>query len=461
MTSFASHFVRLIPLSGSRDLLLRVLWQHARRGLARGLALSLATQPMLALAAPHSIAAQPIRPLPAGIARAENRSDDRSPRTMASRPGPSTPTSRVSGARVIRYAIMGAITGTALALGYYAISEKGQRGGDCQPLTCALPYLTVSGALAGLFLGRELEGQRIALAPRAGNALHFASVEAALLATPIAFDLRDTLIALVGDSGVQLLSTSATNASAPRVLRRRAAGLGSLRDIAIVPARDLIAIATGTGLWEAPLVTGPAMRVVEGAVTALAASETSVLSATGRMVRVRRGLASSRESDSLDIGAPVTAAAYDVAESSWWVATDAAIVNVRETTSGLVVALTLPFTGDVRRIAISSQWIAAAAGTDGIVAWSRSALREAMRTNVTPVAARLRDEPRYAYDVAVLGDTAYVAGGVDGLFRVDLAATPTIVGSSNQFEYATSVRIERGVLWVGDRSRRTLIRVQR
>jgi len=431
---------------------------------------------MLAFTVPHSLAAQPARPLPAGIARAENRSEDRSPRTVATRPGPSAPTSRVSGARVIRYAIMGAITGTALAFAYYAISEKGQRGGDCQPLTCALPYLTVSGTLAGLFLGRELEGQRIALAPRAGNALHFASVEAALLATPIAFDLRDTLIAVVSDFGVQLLSASAisasatsasatsasaTSASAPRVLRRRAAGLGSLRDIAIVPARDLIAIATGTGLWEAPLVTGPAKRVVEGAVTALAASETSVLSATGRMVRVRRGLASTRESDSLDIGAPVTAAAYDIADSSWWVATDVAIVNVRETTSGLVPALTLPFTGDVRRIAVSSKWIAAAAGTDGIVAWSRSALREASRTNVTPVAARLRDEPRYAYDVAVLGDTAYVAGGVDGLFRVDLAATPAIVGSSNQFEYATSVRMERGVLWVGDRSRRTLIRVQR
>jgi hypothetical protein len=356
---------------------------------------------------------------------------------------------------------MGAITGTALALGYYAISEKGQRGGDCQPLTCALPYLSVSGTLAGLFLGRELEGQRIALAPRAGRALRFASVEAELLATPIAFDVRDTLIAVVSDSGVQLLAATASTTLPPRILRRRANGLGSLRDIAIVSSRDLVAIATGTGLWEAPLITGPAKRVVDGPVTALASSEGTVLSASGRTVRVRRGLTSTRESDSLDVGAVVSAAAYDSADSTWWVATDTALLQLRDTPSGLVRAMSVPVSGGVRRVAIGTRWIAAAAGTDGVFAWSREALREAARTQVPPVAARLRDEPRYAYDVALSGDTAWVAGGVDGLFRVDLAGTPTILGSSSQYEFATSVRVERGVLWVGDRSRRALIRVQR
>ncbi len=380
------------------------------------------------------------------------------PLTIATQSGPSAPTSRVSGARVVRYAIMGAVTGTVLALGYFALSEKGQRGGDCQPLTCALPYLTVSGTLAGLFLGRELEGQRIALAPRAGTALRFATVEAPLLATPIAFDLRDTLIAVVSDSGVQLLATSA-NTAPPRLLRRRASGLGSLRDIAIVPSRDLVAIATGTGLWEAPLVTGPAKRVAEGAVTALASSESAVLSATGRMVRVRRGLAATRETDSLDLGAPVSAAAYDVADRSWWVATNGALVNVRETSTGLERGASLPISGDVRRIATSARWIAVAAGSDGIFAWSRDVVREMSRSNAMPVPERLQGEPRYAYDVALLGDTAYVAGGVDGLLRVDLAPMPTIVGSSHQFEFTTTVRLERGVLWVGDRSRRSLIRV--
>jgi hypothetical protein len=178
-------------------------------------------------------------------------------------------------------------------------------------------------------------------------------------------------------------------------------------------------------------------------------------------VRVRRGLAAARETDTLDIGAPVSAAAYDPADSSWWVATDSALLQLRETSSGLMRATTLPISGEIRRIALGAQWIAAAAGSDGLFVWRRDAVRLAARAGVAPAAVRLQNEPRYMYDVAVVGDTAFVAGGVDGLFRVDLGPTLAIAGSSNQFEYVTTVRVDRGVLWVGDRARRTLIRVQR
>ena len=130
------------------------------------------------------------------------------------------------------------------------MSERGERSSGCQPLDCALPFLSVSGAVAGLFIGRELDAQRRALAPRAGESIEFGFTEAKLLAPPSFIDVRDSLIAVVSDSGAQLLSALPQ----PKALRRRATGLSAMRQVAIAPGRGTLLLGTGTALWETNLV---------------------------------------------------------------------------------------------------------------------------------------------------------------------------------------------------------------
>jgi hypothetical protein len=64
----------------------------------------------------------------------------------------------------------------------------------------------------------------------------------------------------------------------------------------------------------------------------------------------------------------------------------------------------------------------------------------------------LRGEPRFAFDLAFLGSDLFVAGGVDGVTRIELSPAARIVGSSRQAQYATSIVSDGKALWVGDRT---------
>jgi hypothetical protein len=353
-------------------------------------------------------------------------------------------------ARMLRTSIFGALTGSVLATGYYFLSEKGTRSNGCQPINCALPFLVTSGGLAGMFVGRELDAQRRAFAPRAGSAIAFGFAEVGVLSSPTFIDVRDTLIAVVSDSGAQLLSATAS----PKALRRRASGLSAMRQIAIMPSRGTLLLGTGSALWEAGLLTGPASRLADGAVDALAVSPDAILSASGRRVRLRTGTGETARTDSMDLPRPVSAIAYDATAGSWWVATDSQVVQMTGREGKLATSsVSMPLPAAARAIAVSAGWVAAALGDEGVIAWAR----ESLSSSPTPV--RVTQEPRFAYDLAFLGESLFVAGGVDGLFQLSLTPVARVIGSSRQLQFATTVRAGNGVLWVGDRNRQSVVRV--
>ncbi len=352
---------------------------------------------------------------------------------------------------VLRSSFFGALTGTALAAGYYFLSEHGNRSGNCHPVNCALPFLSFSGAFAGLTIGKELDAQRRAFEPRVGDKLQFGFTEGAVLTSPTFIDVRDSLIAVVSDSGAQLMSAATT----PKALRRRAAGLSSLRQVAIVPDRGSMVLGTANALWQAPLLSGPAKRLAGGAVDALASSRDAVLSASGKRIRFQSGNDDNPRVDSLDMRDAVTAIAYDSIANSWLVATDSQVVRVSSVDGKLALtgaALALP--ASARAVAFNDQWIAVALGNEGVIAVRRSEFGHA---DATPV--RVINEPRFAYDLAFLGSALYVAGGVDGLFQLSLSPTARVVGSSRQVQFATTIRAGVGVLWVGDRNRQSVVRI--
>ncbi len=358
---------------------------------------------------------------------------------------------RPAGRRLARSSAFGALSGAILGTGFYFMSDRGARSNGCQPLDCAIPFLTLSGAIAGLFIGREREAQQRALAPRAGESISFSLAEARVLAAPSYIDVRDSLLAVVSDSGAQLFSAAAS----PKALRRRAGGLSAMRQVAIAPDRGTILLGTGSALWEANLLSGPATRLADGAVDALATSRDAVLSASGKRLRFTSGVGAASRSDSLELSQAITAIAHDETASAWWVATDSQIVQVSSTEGRLTLTskvLSLP--AGARAIATNGEWIAAALGDAGVIAWRRDGAAAD-----TQNAVRVENEPRFAYDLAFLDGVLYVAGGVDGVFQLSLTPTPRVVGSSRQVRFATTVRAGNGVLWVGDRNRISVVRV--
>jgi hypothetical protein len=356
-----------------------------------------------------------------------------------------------SGKAMLKGAFWGALSGAVLGGAFYALSDEGNRSSGCEPLNCALPFLTVSGAIAGMFIGHERDAKRRAFAPRAGQSLEYGFAEVSVRGAPTYIDVRDSLIAVVSDSGAQLLLASAT----PKALRPRAMGLSTLRQVSIMPERGTMALGTGQALWETGLLTGLATRLADGAVDALATSPNAILSATGSKLRLRTGTGDAARLDSTTMSQLVSAIAYDSIAHAWWVSTDSQVVQVKSVDDRLTVTtLVLPLPAAARAIATNGEWIAAALGDEGVIAWKRASVTGGP---VTPV--RVTQEPRFAYDLSFLGNALFVAGGVDGLFQIALEPTARVIGSSRQVQFATTVRASGGVLWVGDRVRQSVVRV--
>lgn len=354
----------------------------------------------------------------------------------------------------MRYGALGMLLGAALGAGNYVLSDRGRMASGCKPLDCALPFLVVSGGLSGLFLGRELEVRRKALAPRAGEVLAYRSAGVPLPADPTWLDVRDTLVAVATDSGAQLL----TGGPSPAALRRRGSGLPGMQRVALRPDAGTVVFGTASALWETSLVAGPASRLASGAVDALAVGDGWVASATGALVHFRRGRAIAGDSaaapaDTVRLGAPVEALHHDSSSGAWWAAAGGALYRVGPGGNAAITRVA-PLPGSVRALASGERWVAAALGDGGVAVWARGAL------GGDPTL--VRGAVRFAYDVAVEGDQLFVAGGADGVWLLRLGGgAPVVEGSIRQVRFATHVRSAGGALWVTDRDAQRVVRLVR
>lgn len=337
---------------------------------------------------------------------------------------------------------IGAGIGALMAVGYYFVSDHGERSGKCGPWSCALPYLSISGGFAGLFMSRELAAQRRAERPRVGDRLVFASTNYEIPAAPIALGLRDSLLAVATDSGTQVISTASRSAA----LRRRGSGLSDVRRVAVSGGESQILIGTSSALWETGPTEGLLRRVLEGPVDALATSPTAVVAATGNSIRIRYGVGEDARTDSLAAPGRVTAAAWDEGSGNFWIATDSMLMELSISGSTPVLTPRVAISGTANAVASSANWVAVSLGNDGVAIWSRQALLGGGVTTPTV----LRGEPRFAFDLAFLNDVLYVAGGVDGVTKIELSPSVRIVGSSRQAGYATSIASDGTALWIGD-----------
>lgn len=365
-----------------------------------------------------------------------------------------------SPARRLKYTVVGSLVGAVLAAGYSTVVDK-RIPPSCDPWGCAMPYLSVSGALTGLFLAREIDAQRRAERPRVGVRDRVGLEYALLPAMPQGMALRDTLIAIASDSGVSLFAAEAK----PRALRRRGIGLRGLRDVALLPGNERLLLASDVALYGISTMAGAASRILDGAMTAIAVGGDGWLAARGAAVMVERQRTGVTMRDTIDVGTAAISAAYDEVTKSWWVGTDSTLLRLEWNTAanpnaaaGMRIAERINTGSGVRAIASTREWIAVALGEAGVLAWRRESSRDSGGGVLTPV--RLQSEPRFAYDLAFHNGTLLVAGGTDGLVRIALEPTPTVLGVSRDLPFATLVKVDaKNGIWVGDRGRGTLNRV--
>ncbi len=352
----------------------------------------------------------------------------------------------------LRYSIAGALVGAALAGGYYVASDRGTRSGQCDPAGCALPYMAVAGAITGLFLARELDAQRRAEMPRSGVRERLSLTSVTLPAMPTAMAVNDSLVVVLSDSGASIFAASPR----PRALRRRAAALNGLRDVAITPGSDRLLIAGRTALYSVPTDSGPASRLLDGEITAVAAGRDGWGAARGRMLLIESRRGGTMVRDSLDVGETIHSIVFDAVDDSWLVGADSALLRITARGDAWSVTGRWPTAGAVRAVAMNANWIATAEGESGVTVWRRESLSGGVVT-----ALSLRGEPRFAYDLAFRDDELFVAGGTDGLFRVALGVSAVVRSVSRDLPFVTLVRADtRGGLWAGDRGLPGLVRVQ-
>ncbi len=352
----------------------------------------------------------------------------------------------------LRYSIIGSLVGSALAGGYYFASERGERSGQCDPQGCALPYLAVSGAITGLFLARELDAQRRAELPRTGVRERLSLTSVTLPSMPTAMAVNDSLVVVLSDSGASLFAA----APRPRALRRRASALSGLRDVAITAGSDRLLIAGRSALYSVSTDSGPASRLLDGQITAVAVGRDGWGAARGRTLLIESRRDGVVVRDSVDVGESIRTVAFDTVADSWLIGADSALLRVGIRDEAWSVTGRWPTAGAVRAVATSADWIATAEGESGVTVWRRESFSSGVVTSLS-----LRGEPRFAYDLTIQGNELFVAGGTDGLFRVALGEAAVVRSVSRDLPFVTLIRADaRGGLWAGDRGKPSVVRVE-
>ncbi|MCA0377047.1 MAG: hypothetical protein LCH84_15455 [Gemmatimonadetes bacterium] len=370
-------------------------------------------------------------------------------------------------AHKLRYTLAGALVGTALATAYYAVSDPADRESGCKPWSCALPYLAGSGALTGLFLSRELAIQRQANVPRLGARERATFASAPVVGAAGSIAVRDSLVAVLSDSGVTLFSAPAGASARPAALRRRAAGLGGLRQVAL-PATGQMLLGSASALYAGSTESGTFSRVLGGQVSALAGvagapttasnGAGTTLIARGRVLHLTQAVpgAAPTVSDSLVIDAPVRAALHDASNGHWLVATDSSVVEVIAAGTTLRTGRTLVTPTPVHALAANADYIAAALDDQRLLVWSRRALGgDATNGSLLDLGSA------YPYDIAFRGRDLLVAAGTEGLLRVGMEPTLNVRAVVAELAYVTLVTVDaQQRIWVYDRVRRALVEVR-
>jgi hypothetical protein len=351
------------------------------------------------------------------------------------------------------FAIAGAVIGAAAGFGYAKASESGVHGG-CLGIQCVIVGTTVGGALFGYFIGREYDltyaSRYHGVAP-----LNPPNTSVDLAGDPVALAINDSLIAIGGSAGVQLVSLG-TGFHAQAL---RAGGLRGIGVVTVAPETGWLALGSPSGLYlfpPPPLGHQPGSLVREGDIgTATATADRVFFGVDDRIEAAPLPAAAetTRAWPGVNVDATPRDLALDGSRSLLWAVTDRALVSYKIAGDSLVRVGSTPLEGAGRRLALTHDTVIVAMGERGVRlfdAANPAAPREIARWTIA----------NFAYDVSVDSNRLFVAAGPEGVYVLELAhGTIRTLGLARSLGFASALASRDGYTYILDRRSNALRRI--
>lgn len=346
--------------------------------------------------------------------------------------------------RKLVFSVLGALVSGAAASAYVFTSEEGRNGfGACSSKSCVASVSLATGTLVGFMIGREYD-ELHAIRYRNGAPLDLPNVAAGVEQSALGLAVRDTLVAVSGAAGVQLMSSSGRGL---RPLARRAGGVRGITALDLAPANGALAVGSPAGFYVFPPATGPGLLIREGSTTAVITTRDVAYLGVGDRIEVAPlGADTTRAWPGTSIGAPARAMHWDEARRVLWAATDSTLVALRPDGDSLVTVGRIAIEAPARRLHGEGTLLLAAQGENGLRMWDVS-------DPAAPVERFHWTTARFAYDVAmVTPQRVLVAGGTDGMYVLDVSgARPVVVGLARELGFVTTVIVRGPHVFLLDR----------
>lgn len=345
------------------------------------------------------------------------------------------------------YTILGAILGGAIGLGIHRSGGGKSSNGCLAP--CVVVGSTLIGAGIGFAFGHEADktynSRYRGVAP-----LHLQSVNAHLEGEPVALSADDSLIAVGGSSGVEVLPLS--GAMEAGVLRAR--GLNSIMAVALAPTTGWLAVGSPAGLYMFPPDAGPGALVRPGDVAAIAGGQRRVYVAVNDRIEIAPlSDDTARAWPGITMTSPVHALMVDTDHDLLWAATDGNLVALRTASDSLVRVGEAPLAAEGLGMAQTGDTIAVALGERGVQLFD-------VTNPGAPRPVASWTTAHFAYDVAIDKHRLFVAAGPEGVYVIDLSTSPMrTLGLAHEMGFATALASRRGYTYILDRRGVVLRRV--
>ncbi|HKT08274.1 MAG TPA: hypothetical protein VJR24_10280 [Gemmatimonadaceae bacterium] len=280
--------------------------------------------------------------------------------------------------------------------------------------------------------------------------LHVQSVDARLDGEPVALSADDSLIAVGGSSGVEMLPLS--GAMEAGILRAR--GLNSIIAVALAPTTGWLAVGSPAGLYMFPPNTGPGALVRPGDVDAVVGGERQVYVAVNDRIEIAPlSDDTARSWPGIAVGAPVHALMLDPDHGLLWATTDRNLIALRTAGDSLVRVGEAPLDAGGLHLAQTGDTIAVALGERGVQLFD-------VTNPAAPRPVASWTTAHFAYDVSIDKHRLFVAAGPEGVYVVDLSTSPMrTLGLARELGFATALASRRGYTYILDRRGVVLRRV--
>lgn len=340
------------------------------------------------------------------------------------------------------------VTGSMAAV--YALAFDRDVGG-CSNAACVVPVSVAFGAGLGYLVGNEMDrlyGLRYAHAPP----MDLGGRELTLSVLPNDLAVERGAVLVTGAEGIEVIEAGPTLAR----VGLRARGLRGIGPVAADPATNRLLVGSSVGLYRFPLRgEEPGTLAYPGEISALSGDGGYLAIGLGLNIQLARVA-----DDSIAGLGPRVPEQARVMDLEWqganvlWALTEDRLAAYTWTGDSLEPrgALPLPVIG--RRVALMDSVALVAAGSGGVYAVD-------IRDPAAPVELANWGGARFAYDVATLASTVYIAAGPEGLYALRLAPDGFVpLGLSRGVGFAAAIEAASDALYLLDRAGGVLRRIE-